>query len=148
APPIRELRPDVPPALADVVARLLAKSPDDRFPTPADAATALQSLPAGGPPAALSERGPPPDATTGPTVTPGLSIIHESTTAGLPRAPLLPRHRWRALSAAVAGLVVLLVLLKVAGGRDDTDRKGEAQVVQGERGTVVPQGQENEPPKV
>ncbi len=43
APPsIRELRPDVPEGLAAVLAKLLAKKPDDRYETAADVAAAVQ----------------------------------------------------------------------------------------------------------
>lgn len=38
---LETLRPDVPRSLADIVHRLLAKSPDDRFPRPHDLAVAL-----------------------------------------------------------------------------------------------------------
>jgi len=41
-PPIRELRPEVPEALAAVLDRLLAKCPADRYATPADVARALE----------------------------------------------------------------------------------------------------------
>ena len=40
-PPIRDLRPDVPEAVAEVVDRMLAKNADDRFKTPAEVAEAL-----------------------------------------------------------------------------------------------------------
>lgn len=43
-PEIRELRPDVPPALAQLLARMLAKQPADRPQTPAEVITALQPL--------------------------------------------------------------------------------------------------------
>lgn len=46
--PIQSLRPDVSPALAGLVARLLAKDPNHRPPTAADAAARLQSLLPGG----------------------------------------------------------------------------------------------------
>jgi serine/threonine-protein kinase len=40
-PDVRELRPDVPDALAAVLATMLAKRPEDRFQTPADLSAAL-----------------------------------------------------------------------------------------------------------
>jgi urea transport system substrate-binding protein len=41
-PPIRDLRPDVPTELADVLDHMLAKKPSDRFATPAEAAAELE----------------------------------------------------------------------------------------------------------
>jgi serine/threonine protein kinase len=46
-PPISEQRSDVPTSLAAIVQRLLAKSPQDRFSSPADVAVALQPLTCG-----------------------------------------------------------------------------------------------------
>ena len=43
-PSLRSLRPDVPPALDGIVARLLAKAPADRFPDAQAVAQALQPL--------------------------------------------------------------------------------------------------------
>jgi serine/threonine protein kinase len=40
--PLAALRPDVPAALAAVVRRMMARAPADRYPTPADAAAALE----------------------------------------------------------------------------------------------------------
>lgn len=40
--PVVELAPDAPAPLADIVARMMAKPPDDRFQTPAEVAKALQ----------------------------------------------------------------------------------------------------------
>jgi serine/threonine protein kinase len=39
---LRELRPDLPPGLADVVGRTMAKSPKDRYQTPGEVAAALE----------------------------------------------------------------------------------------------------------
>ncbi|WP_165066407.1 serine/threonine protein kinase [Paludisphaera rhizosphaerae] len=44
AKPLNEMRPDVPPALAALVARMMAKSPADRFQTPAEVAAALAPI--------------------------------------------------------------------------------------------------------
>lgn len=41
-PALQGLRDDVPAELADIVTRMMAKKPDDRFQTPADVATALK----------------------------------------------------------------------------------------------------------
>jgi WD40 repeat protein/tRNA A-37 threonylcarbamoyl transferase component Bud32 len=43
-PPVERLRPSVPPDVAAVVRRLLAKHPDDRFATPRDLADELQAI--------------------------------------------------------------------------------------------------------
>jgi serine/threonine-protein kinase len=43
-PPLQAVRPDVPDALAEIVARLMAKKPDDRFPSARDLAAALEPL--------------------------------------------------------------------------------------------------------
>jgi len=42
SPPVESLRPDVPPALAALVRRLMAKQPAERLQTPAEVASALQ----------------------------------------------------------------------------------------------------------
>jgi serine/threonine protein kinase len=46
-PPIRELRPEVPDALAAIIERMLAKSRRDRYATPADVARALKPFTTG-----------------------------------------------------------------------------------------------------
>jgi tRNA A-37 threonylcarbamoyl transferase component Bud32 len=43
--PVEELRPEVPPAVAAVVRKLMAKKPEDRFQTPAEVAAALTTCP-------------------------------------------------------------------------------------------------------
>jgi tRNA A-37 threonylcarbamoyl transferase component Bud32 len=42
--PVEKLRPDVPPAVAAVVAKMMAKDREDRYQTPAEAAAALEAL--------------------------------------------------------------------------------------------------------
>lgn len=44
APGVNQLRPDVPPPLAAVVRKLMAKHPDDRYQTPGELASALETL--------------------------------------------------------------------------------------------------------
>jgi len=44
-PPIRALRPEVPAAVAAVLARMMAKRPEDRYQTPGEAARALAAAP-------------------------------------------------------------------------------------------------------
>jgi DNA-binding NtrC family response regulator/tRNA A-37 threonylcarbamoyl transferase component Bud32 len=48
-PPIETFRSDVPPALAEVVCRLMAKRPEDRYRTPAEVVAALDALDLPGP---------------------------------------------------------------------------------------------------
>jgi serine/threonine-protein kinase len=50
--PLRDLRPDVPHAVAELVQRLMAKRPEDRFQTAAELSDALQQLDWLGPPPA------------------------------------------------------------------------------------------------
>src|SRR5262249_61729058 len=60
--PLCELRPDVPPGLAQVVERMLAKDPAARYQTPAEVADALVAFAHGAarPPASASPAGEPP----------------------------------------------------------------------------------------
>jgi urea transport system substrate-binding protein len=55
-PPLSEVRPDLPPPVAAVVDRMLAKKPDDRFATPAEVAAALEPYVAAlaGPPSSVA----------------------------------------------------------------------------------------------
>ena len=43
-PPLHDLRPDVPPAMAAAVMRMLAKTPEERFPSLADALVSLGAV--------------------------------------------------------------------------------------------------------
>jgi serine/threonine-protein kinase len=63
--PVEQLRPDVPPTLAVVMRKLLAKRPEERYQTPAELAAALEAL------HGLSDRPPPPAGAPGPP--PGLA---------------------------------------------------------------------------
>src|ERR1700719_3572450 len=43
APAVQAIRPDVPPSVAVVIRKLLAKKPEDRYQTPAEVAVAVES---------------------------------------------------------------------------------------------------------
>ena len=55
-PEIRKIRSEVPEALAEILGRMMAKNPDDRFATPAEVAAAIMPFAAGNDLAALVKR--------------------------------------------------------------------------------------------
>jgi hypothetical protein len=79
-PPLRQLRPDVPEALAGVLERLLAKKADQRYETPGQVAAALAPFA-------------------------GIAATAESLTLPLPRAKPPAWRRWLA-AAVLAGLTL------------------------------------------
>ena len=87
--PIETLRPDVPPALASLLLRCLAKRPDDRWATAAEVVDGLE-----------------PFATSSSGMTPaGVSPVP-------PRRPLLPG--WLSITSALLGVVAIGFLLRGA----------------------------------
>ncbi len=86
--PVEQLRPDVPPGVAAVVRKLMAKRPEDRYQTPAEAAAALAA--AG--PAEASAAAPVPQAAgaTGDATAGWSSVIADRTTN---QAAAPPRRR-------------------------------------------------------
>jgi serine/threonine-protein kinase len=118
--PIQQLRPEVPPTVAAVVRKLMAKRPEERFQTPAEVAAALSGGPASG---RLS-----PDSTPKPTV---VEIGQEAATqtdtlasalaymaqggppgaAAVAAGPAMPAPASRVWLAVVLGGVLLLVLV-------------------------------------
>ncbi|MCZ2340268.1 MAG: protein kinase [Bacteroidales bacterium] len=114
-PDVRQRRPDVPQALADVLRRAMAKSPEDRFSSPADFVRALtfaESLPADAP------------AATPPLADPGIpSDFQRFLDADTQVVPTIPQRAtardrtslW-AIPAAV-GVAVLAVIFAVNSRR-------------------------------
>jgi serine/threonine protein kinase/tetratricopeptide (TPR) repeat protein len=107
--PIRQLRPDVPDALAAVLDRMLAKDPADRFATPAEVAEALEPF------AATSDLA---------SLTGGLSQFSRSENGTVPfpqrTVPFWRRTRPRrlALAAGAAAAAILLgILFTVSTGK-------------------------------
>jgi hypothetical protein len=134
--PIPEVRgrSDVPPALTDVLKRLLAKQPDDRFATPAEAADALEAFSRGADLLGLAAA-----ASSGRAERvqgPGEGLPHHQATttphapkavtaSGLPAAPAgplaTPRRRWLAPALALVllgGLGIAAFVVFRRAGRD------------------------------
>ena len=117
-PSVTELRPDVPAELAAIIDRMLAKSPAERYQTPAEAAAALVPFikapakdTAGPPPL------PPPVPRDETQSTIGRPILTTATERPAPRAtaelPPLPARRppWGLIGAGAAGVVVLATVV-------------------------------------
>jgi serine/threonine protein kinase len=83
-PSLRGLRPEVPEGLAAVVARMLAKRPQDRYPTPAEAAAALAPWVQGPEPPPAPEEMPPP----------GPARPHRASLVGPPSASTVQKKSW------------------------------------------------------
>src|SRR5262249_3810256 len=102
--PVEELRPEVPPGVAAVVRRLMAKRPEDRFQTPAELAEFL----AAGPP------DPPPPPAVGSAPSPAARDPFDSLSATVPEPGARPGWRgWRINLVGGAVLLILAVLLVV-----------------------------------
>jgi serine/threonine-protein kinase len=125
--PIEQLRPDVPTVLAAVVRTLMAKRPDDRYQTPAEAAAALdfaRSNP-GAPLPSTTQRPVPVAAAVqaAEDTAPGWSVIVASSTStevdlssGQRRATRRRRSRQFALAGGTALLVLAGLLLFLLRG--------------------------------
>jgi serine/threonine protein kinase len=135
-PPLTRSRPDAPPELAAIVARMLAKARADRYQTPAELARALAPL-AVKKTAAGKENGPlpvaPPPRSDGETVPPGQRQVPtqvatpsevlravEADPAGetatpppLPSGPAAarPRRRWALYAGGAAAVLALTLAL-------------------------------------
>jgi tRNA A-37 threonylcarbamoyl transferase component Bud32 len=123
AEPVERLRPDVPPAVAGVVRKLMAKRPEDRYQTPADLAAVLARLdrpdpeieatwslaPSPGPGAASPHAATPADGTAAAATADTTARV----VASHRQRRQAERRRWLRLN--VAGTVVLLGLLGLLG---------------------------------
>ncbi len=110
-PPIRSLRPDLPPAVEAVIQKALAKDPEQRFKSAGEMAAAFKAVLAGHVPAGLGASSAPEDQVTGPQF-------------GVPPAPSVASAQSRSnrtglLALGAVGLVAVLgwlaVLLSSAG---------------------------------
>jgi WD40 repeat protein len=99
---IRELRPDVPPRLARVVQRMMAKSPDDRYQTPDEVGDALAPF-------------------VGQTVVIDPTPLRKKDAAGGKESGRSPRRRWPVAVAAAFLLALVGVVAGAAVYRVKTD---------------------------
>ena len=105
-PPIRALRPDVPPEIAAVLARMLAKSRDDRYARPGEVAAALAPFTQD---CDLAEYA----RTARRTTTSKLDL---SQVSSVPKGPPPPAPSRRGLVLGVVGVAALAAAVAVAFG--------------------------------
>jgi urea transport system substrate-binding protein len=126
-PPIRDLRPDVPEAIAAVVDRMLAKNADERYASPGEVAAALQPFVEG---CDLAEF----VRTARRTTTSRLDLSRVSSTSPsktklVPDAPSRFSRRTLVAGAGAAAAVLLIAVLAIVfrGGRDAQPDSGNSQ---------------------
>ncbi len=120
-PSVRDLRPDCPPALAQVVAKTLAKSPDERYQTCEDLIAALQlAAPASG----MTEISATAAAVDAPAEPPEDALTEAPPVArpgdDEPKRRSIPGGLRAALALGLVAIAALAVVL-LAGGGDDGD---------------------------
>jgi tRNA A-37 threonylcarbamoyl transferase component Bud32 len=134
-PPVSSLRPGLPAGLVAVVERMMAKRPEDRFPTPADVFRALRPF-ADGEPAEGPQRtaaGPAADAPR-PADAPTESLVEGITDLPVGTRPRADPGRKKvvlvtagvALALIVPAAVLLAIVLSFS--RDDQPKDGHAVV--------------------
>jgi serine/threonine protein kinase len=152
---VEHLRPEVPPEVAAVVRKLMAKRPEDRYQTPAEVAAALTTgpIPGDGP----VQVSPPPAVVESPFAEtarnpPGETILSPRRF----RQPLRPRRRLWAVAAGCFGLFLLLsslvfLLLSSRGDPKSTSLGDPGPALSGGPGreapvaAVPPPGPQKEP---
>ncbi len=115
-PSVRDLRPDCPPALAQVVAKTLAKSPDERYQTCEDLIAALQlAAPASGV-TEISATAPAADAPAD-ALTEAPPVPRSED--GQPKSRSIPGGLRAALALGLVAIAALAVVLLAGGGGDE-----------------------------
>jgi serine/threonine protein kinase len=115
--PVEQLRPEVPPAVAQVVRTLMAKKPEDRYQTPAEVAAALASATGPGGETSLKPGGAGASvATSGETLDSPFASIETAETAGPVDSPYLrgrkaAQRAWLLFSVAGGSLALACVAL-------------------------------------
>jgi tRNA A-37 threonylcarbamoyl transferase component Bud32 len=127
--PIEQVRAEVPPAVAAVVRKAMAKEPEERYQTPAELAAALAAI-------ALETDPSPAASDTGQALAAGPQAVAQTTTAddtvASPfAAPVAERHR-RLLYGVAGGLLLLavslpLLLLFLLSGTGPAPSQSETQ---------------------
>jgi serine/threonine protein kinase len=103
APPtLRSIRPDVPPALDELIGRLLAKSPEERIQSAGEVAAALKSISPRSSQATL----PPPPAIIDPTMATVSTVVADRPPPTRSRRGLAIAGGGIAIAAVVAGFVL------------------------------------------
>jgi serine/threonine protein kinase len=106
--PVERLRPEVPPAVAAVLRKMMAKKPADRYQTAAEVATSLEATPGNLGPATAEARGTgaaPPAEVEGTPVSPFAGLGSDDTREAGDAATRPRRRPLRALAAGLVGAV-------------------------------------------
>lgn len=134
APAVEALRPDVPPRVAAVIRKLLAKKPEDRYQTPAEVAVAVASaFSEGSGPVGKDDRTVPVAVTA--AITLASSFAHLATDAGesvdSPQRQRRKATRYVLVGgpAVLVGMVVLWFLFMKESTRTNPPGKEEDQAV-------------------
>jgi predicted Ser/Thr protein kinase len=113
-PPVRALNPDVPPALAELIGRLMAKRPEDRPASAEEVALALRAIErarAGGLGADVPVATPVEDAPAAEPPDVWQQLQEPTPRPAAPaRPPAAPRRRWPPVAALGGGLAALVLV--------------------------------------